>query len=351
MDTKLMLQLLRNKTGEIQSLLEYFNNQPTEELEKGFELLSVRIENLNREFQILRNIYSKESPIIPEIQERIIDKKTFEEDIESKSIAPEVTIDLIENEGIQSSNADTIVKDDEVIDTIENDTVNKKEETTFDQNKTLTEPIISKVEEEISIVENQPIETNDENCETEIINSENTNVIEDQASVEKTISNKDVEDTSKQVDIIETLTEENTAIVEDEVTSKSTEIDNSTSSISKNEDTTIVDEQTTDNKEKDIQEDLSTLNDKLNDNHNTLIGENISSSKLEDIQTAIGINDKFLFIRELFESDYEAYQNAVEFINKTNNYTEVKNWIDSQNKWDMESASVTQFVDIIKRKF
>jgi hypothetical protein len=82
-----------------------------------------------------------------------------------------------------------------------------------------------------------------------------------------------------------------------------------------------------------------------------LIGEKLSTQKLVDIQSAIGINDRFLFTRELFENNIDKYNTAISFVNKTDSFASVINWIKAEKEWDLEDPTVAQFIEITKRKF
>ena len=95
----------------------------------------------------------------------------------------------------------------------------------------------------------------------------------------------------------------------------------------------------------------STLNDKLHESRGNNLQEKIKQSKLEDIQSAIGINDQFLFIRELFDNKSEEYKSAINYINTENDYTKIVSYFSQSHNWDNEDASVIQFFDLIKRKF
>ena len=53
MDNKLVIQLLKSKTEEIQNLLEHFTNKP-EDLSDSIELLDSRILGLSQDFNILK---------------------------------------------------------------------------------------------------------------------------------------------------------------------------------------------------------------------------------------------------------------------------------------------------------
>ncbi len=106
-------------------------------------------------------------------------------------------------------------------------------------------------------------------------------------------------------------------------------------------------EQTIDKAEQTV----STLNDKLQGSRGNNLQEKIQKSKLEDIQSAIGINDQFLFIRELFENNSEEYKSAINYINSHTDYNEIISHFNKSQKWDNEDVSVIQFFSLIKRKF
>ena len=98
-------------------------------------------------------------------------------------------------------------------------------------------------------------------------------------------------------------------------------------------------------------DDNSVLSDILRKKSTGVIGEKIISSKLTNIKSAIGINDRFLFIRELFGNNVEAYNSSVDFINQTDNYELIEEHFKRNTKWDFENATVIQFMELAKRKF
>jgi len=96
---------------------------------------------------------------------------------------------------------------------------------------------------------------------------------------------------------------------------------------------------------------LSTLNDKLQASRGDNLQLKVPKSKLIDIQSAIGINDQFLFIRELFDNNSEEYKAAIAYINTHDDYDEILAHFNQEKQWDAEEPAVIQFSDIIKRKF
>ena len=96
---------------------------------------------------------------------------------------------------------------------------------------------------------------------------------------------------------------------------------------------------------------VSTLNDKLHVSRGDNLQEKIQKSKLIDIQSAIGINDQFLFIRELFDNKSEDYKSAINYINTQNDCNKIIRYFNQTRQWDHEEDAVIQFFDLIKRKF
>jgi hypothetical protein len=75
-------------------------------------------------------------------------------------------------------------------------------------------------------------------------------------------------------------------------------------------------------------------------------------SPKRDIKTAIGINDKFEFISELFKGNTADYEASIQlFNNTTNNEAALSLFNDLQKKynWEDENETVNRFLEIIKR--
>lgn len=75
-----------------------------------------------------------------------------------------------------------------------------------------------------------------------------------------------------------------------------------------------------------------------------------STNNCEDIRSFIGINDKFLFIRELFNGDSNLYN---EFIDKINTTKDIKEALEINSQFNMnkEEESTKLFTEILNRKF
>lgn len=95
----------------------------------------------------------------------------------------------------------------------------------------------------------------------------------------------------------------------------------------------------------------SILNEQLHSNSTEIIGDKLVSQKIQDIRSGIGINDRFLFIRELFDNDVDEYNKTIDFINEADQFALAYNHLKSNKSWDFEDPTVMQFIEITKRKF
>jgi hypothetical protein len=94
------------------------------------------------------------------------------------------------------------------------------------------------------------------------------------------------------------------------------------------------------------------INESLAGNLNkTDIGSKIQSSPIQNIGSALGINDRFLLIKDLFNGDKESFQNTIMILNDASNFNEAFNYITSSFDWDMEEPSVQLLLDLVRRKF
>lgn len=74
----------------------------------------------------------------------------------------------------------------------------------------------------------------------------------------------------------------------------------------------------------------------------------------EDIRKIIGINDKYLYINELFNGSDSSYEEVVNKLNSFRSYPEAISWLDevhSENNWNDENDTVVSFYNIVNHYF
>ncbi len=96
------------------------------------------------------------------------------------------------------------------------------------------------------------------------------------------------------------------------------------------------------------------LNDKLKQGKTELV-EILKETPVKDLRKAVGINDRFLFINDLFRGDETMYERSIKTINSFNIYAEAEYWISRELKtklgWSKDDPSVQHFDQLVKRRF
>jgi hypothetical protein len=99
------------------------------------------------------------------------------------------------------------------------------------------------------------------------------------------------------------------------------------------------------NEQKFINESLAGSRGKQN------ISSQIQSKPIRNIGSALGINDRFKLINELFNGDRDSFQDTIGILDGAANFNEAFNYINSSFDWDMEEDSVQLLLDLVRRKF
>jgi hypothetical protein len=100
--------------------------------------------------------------------------------------------------------------------------------------------------------------------------------------------------------------------------------------------------------------DESSINDKLKENK-TELSDRLTETSVKDLRKAIGINDRFLYIKELFRGDEAMYERSIKTINGFSIFPEAEYWIRRELKvklgWEDGQDVVKQFDQLVKRRF
>ncbi|WP_276480915.1 hypothetical protein [Paraflavitalea pollutisoli] len=96
------------------------------------------------------------------------------------------------------------------------------------------------------------------------------------------------------------------------------------------------------------------LNDKLKEER-VEIAHRLTDTPVRDLKKAIGINDRFVFISELFRGDEVMYERSIKTINGFRIYPEAQYWIERELKiklgWDDSKDITRHFYQLVKRRF
>lgn len=96
------------------------------------------------------------------------------------------------------------------------------------------------------------------------------------------------------------------------------------------------------------------LNEKLKEER-VEVAAVLQGAPIRDLKKAIGINDRFLFVNELFRGDENMYERSLKTINSFSIYPEAQYWIQRELKvklsWPDNSEAVKIFDQLVKRRF
>jgi hypothetical protein len=85
------------------------------------------------------------------------------------------------------------------------------------------------------------------------------------------------------------------------------------------------------------------------------LAQRFMDSPIRDLKKAIGINDRYRFIQELFAGDEMQFEQAIKTINSFSIYPEAEFWIRKELKaklgWKASDPVALQFDQLIKRRF
>ena len=108
----------------------------------------------------------------------------------------------------------------------------------------------------------------------------------------------------------------------------------------------------------EINESVASKQESLNDRlkqQNAEVGELLKGTPIKDLRKAIGINDRFVFISELFRGDEAMYERSIKTINSFNIFPEAQYWINRELivklGWDADSETVKHFYQLVRRRF
>ncbi|MEQ1553126.1 MAG: hypothetical protein ABL929_03045 [Ferruginibacter sp.] len=85
------------------------------------------------------------------------------------------------------------------------------------------------------------------------------------------------------------------------------------------------------------------------------LSSKFEDSPIKDLKKAIGVNDRFLYLNELFRGDEAMYERSIKTINAFEIYPEAEFWIRRELKlklgWDDKYQTVKQFDQLVRRRF
>jgi hypothetical protein len=109
---------------------------------------------------------------------------------------------------------------------------------------------------------------------------------------------------------------------------------------------------------REVHELLATKEDSLNDRlkeEKVELVHKLKDAPIKDLRKAIGINDRFAFINELFKGDEAMYERTLKTINNFNIFSEAEFWMRRELllklAWKEDNATVRHFYELVRRRF
>src|SRR5450631_4309780 len=97
------------------------------------------------------------------------------------------------------------------------------------------------------------------------------------------------------------------------------------------------------------------INDKLKSGSTAELGSTLKGSPVKELRKAIGVNDRFVFINELFRGDEPMYERSIKTINNFRILPEAQYWMERELKiklgWDDSREIVQHFYQLVRRRF
>jgi len=98
----------------------------------------------------------------------------------------------------------------------------------------------------------------------------------------------------------------------------------------------------------------SSMNIKLKEAREKTFSPKIPSGRIENLKTAIIINDKFMFINELFEGNLREYNETIETLNGFKTLDQAADYLDlmrKKNFWNTGSVAFKKLKELVERRF
>ncbi|TSA31954.1 MAG: hypothetical protein D4R64_17025 [Porphyromonadaceae bacterium] len=81
------------------------------------------------------------------------------------------------------------------------------------------------------------------------------------------------------------------------------------------------------------------------------VASSITDIPIADIWSAVTINERFLFIRELFGNDPEGFKNTVTLLNSLGSWEAAKKFMTDRFEWDKNNPVAVDFLNVVRRRF
>jgi hypothetical protein len=101
-----------------------------------------------------------------------------------------------------------------------------------------------------------------------------------------------------------------------------------------------------------IQQSKETLHDIIGKfKSDTSLATKLQNKPISNIKTAVSINDKIMYINELFNGDSKLWDEVIDALNTMDNLDNALTYIDKRFGWEEENDTIISFLELIYRRF
>ncbi len=103
-----------------------------------------------------------------------------------------------------------------------------------------------------------------------------------------------------------------------------------------------------------LKKNKKSIHENLSEKEDISIAAKLKKNPIRDMKTAIGINEKFLFINELFEGDIETYKYSIDLLNSQQSFEQAQEIFDKisrQYRWDNDHVTTLKLYEFVHRRY
>jgi hypothetical protein len=105
----------------------------------------------------------------------------------------------------------------------------------------------------------------------------------------------------------------------------------------------------------DVQPDGVSINDVLKGTDERSLNDELNQGKIENLKSAFGFNQRYLFINKLFQGNEIMFGEAIDKIDQSTNYDDSVNYLldtySEKFNWGDEESTVAELFGMIDRRF
>ena len=197
----------------------------------------------------------------------------------------------------------------------------------------------------------------DADSDSDVEDADSDTDLDIDSDVEDTDSDSDIEDADSDLNI-----DEGEMIVEEEIVEEAEESEEELEVVDSSVDNIVELKKEEVEKEEDsgirayrvVRENIPTLGDMLEQSEDKSLAARLQRKPVSDLITAIGINDKFLFLNELFGGSMEKYNKSIRSLNGFSTLLGAKTYMSElqiEFQWDCTSDAYKKLNDLVERRF